>query len=291
MELQADERDTRTAEMLQSGWHGTVALTYDQQGDRTVPRVQTRSPLKMQRPFYPEGAAVCHSVLLHTAGGMVGGDRLTYDIQLQAGTQALVTTAAAAKIYTDHPLPARVDGTMRLDAGACLEWLPQDIIVFEGAQYHQTWRIELAPGAHWLGWDIMRLGRTARGERFTRGNVRSRCEVWHDGRLIWLDPQRLVGSEAMWSSPHALNGCPVIATLAWVGAHPDKSLVTAIREAWAAIPDPRGEAGVSRLQLGLLCRYRGQSTRVARSWLIDVWQHLRQHYKGQSVCVPRVWQF
>lgn len=273
-----------------AGWHGKVALKYLRRDDRTFPQAQTQAPLKVQRPFYPEGPAVCHSVVLHTAGGMVGGDRLTYDIHLAAGTQALITTAAAAKIYSRHPQPAQVGGTLRVNAGACLEWLPQEAILFEGAQYHQNWRIELAPDAHWLGWDILRLGRTARGEQFRHGEVRSRCEVCdEDGTLIWLDTQRLIGSEELWHSPHALGGCPVIGTLVWVGALPPPSLVEAVREAWAAIPQPHGVAGVTRLQLGLLCRYRGYSTGEARRWFTTVWNCLRPFYAGRSVISPRVW--
>jgi urease accessory protein len=270
-------------------WQGKVSLHYQRQGDRTVPQVQTQAPLKVQRPFYAEGPAVCQSVVLHTAGGMVGGDRLTYDIHLEPDTHALITTAAAAKIYSDHPQPAQIAGTMRLEAGACLEWLPQEAIVFEGAQYHQTWRVDLAAGAHWLGWDMVRLGRTARGERFCRGEVRSRFEIWHEGVLIWVDPQRLLGSEALWHSPHALRACPVIATMVWVGALPNGDMVDAARSAWDAQANPQGEVGVSRLSLGLLCRYRGHSTTAARRWFTDVWRQLRPRYAGRSAMVPRVW--
>lgn len=284
------DRTPPSAATAGRAWHGQATLIFERQGDRTVPKAQTQAPLKVQRPFYSEGPKVCQSVLLHTAGGMVGGDRLTYNLHLTADTQALVTTAAAAKIYSEHPLPAQVNGTIRVEAGACLEWLPQEAIVFEGAQYHQQWRVDLAAGAHWLGWDILRLGRTARGEQFRRGEVRSRFEVWHDGNLIWVDPQRLVGSEELWQSPHALNACPVIATMAWIGNLPDPELVKAARETWETMPNPRGEVGVTRLQRGLLCRYRGRSTDEARRWLTQVWALLRPHYAGELTTMPRVWQ-
>lgn len=270
-------------------WQGSATLTYCRQGEQTVPQVQTQAPVKVQQPFYPEGPGVCHSALLHTAGGMVGGDRLRYTVTLQPQTHSLITTAAAAKIYTDHPQPAQVEAHIRVASGAWVEWLPQEVIVFEGAQYEQTVRVDLAAEAHWLGWDIMRLGRTARGEQFRRGQVRSRCEIWHDNTLIWLDSQRLVGSEALWQSAHALNSCPVIATLTWVGALPDKDLVTAVRASWEAISPKRGEAGVTRLQLGLLCRYRGTSTAEARRWFIRVWQHLRPYYGQRPAVIPRLW--
>lgn len=276
--------------MSQYAWQGKASITFRRQGDRTVPQVQTQAPLKVQRPFYPEGPRICQSVLLHTAGGMVGSDRLTYDLHLMEHAHALVTTAAAAKIYGDHPQPAQVSGRLRVEAGACLEWLPQEAIVFEGAQYHQHWRVDIAAGGHWLGWDVLRLGRTARGETFQRGEVRSRFEVWYDGKLIWVDPQRLVGSEALWRSPHALKECPVIATMAWIGSLPKAELVQAARTAWEAFPNPRGEVGVTRLQQGLLCRYRGQSTDEVRRWFVRVWELLRPLYGGKFTAIPRVWQ-
>ena len=268
-------------------WQGKAAITFRRQGDRTVPQVQTQAPLKVQRPFYPEGPDICQAVLLHTAGGMVGGDRLNYDLHALAGTHALLTTAAAAKIYSDHPQPAQITGRLRVEAEACVEWLPQEAIVFEGAQLQQSWRVELAAEAHWLGWDIMRLGRTARGERFCRGEVRSRFEVWHGDQLIWVDPQRLQGSEALWQSPHGLNQCPIVATLVWVGALPEPKVVEAVRA--ASKSSQPSEIGVTRLQLGLLCRYRGHSTGEVRRWFIEAWKILRPYYARPLRTVPRVW--
>ncbi|MGF1458864.1 MAG: urease accessory protein UreD [Leptolyngbyaceae cyanobacterium] len=270
-------------------WQGRATLTFCRRGDRTVPQIQTQAPLKVQRPFYPEGPNICQSVLLHTAGGMVGGDCLSYDLCLAPQTHAVITTAAAAKIYSDHPQPAQVSGKIRIDTAACLEWVPQEVIVFEGAQYHQTWQVELAEQAYWLGWDIVRLGRTARGEKFCRGAVRSRFEVWQNGQLVWVDPQQLIGSAALWQSPSALNQTPVLATLVWIGKQPTRELVQTLRNTWDTLVNPSGEMGITRLQTGLLCRYRGHSTTAARRWFTRVWQHLRPLYASPLLAPPRVW--
>lgn len=275
-----------------TAWHGKLALTYRQQGSKTVPVVQTQAPLKVQRPFYPEGESVCHSVVLHTAGGMVGGDRLSYAIVVEPGAHAWVTTTAAAKIYGDHPhqRPAIVAGTVQVAAGACLEWLPQESIMFSGAHYHQRWRIDLAPGAHWLGWDILRLGRTAHGEKFLAGEVRSRFEVFQNQRSVWVDPQWLLGDERTWSGVHGLHQCPVIGTLAYVGQPVPVEWVAAARDCWPAARRHPGEAGVTRLQAGLLCRYRGHSTQDARRWFEAVWHQLRPHYAQRPALRSRLWQ-
>lgn len=273
-------------------WLGMAHLTYGRRGDKTVPRVQTQAPLKVQRPFYPEGDRRCHTVLLHTAGGMVGGDRLQYHITLAAGTQALITTAAAAKIYSDHPQawPAEITGQVQVGAGAQLEWLPQEAIVFEGARYHQTWRVDLEADATWLGWDLLRLGRTARGERFTRGEVRSHLAVYQQGKPIWIDPQGFRANPDHWQSIHGLATCPVLATLAWVGRSVDPDLITQLRTLGSQAVAPAEDFGVSRLQAGLVCRYRGQSTSAARRWFEAVRQAIRHHQGAATPVAPRVWQ-
>jgi len=143
----------------------------------------------VQRPFYPEEPDVCHSVMLHTAGGVVGGDRLSLNFRLGPNAHTLITTAAAGKIYRSNGLEARQSIQMQVATGACLEWFPQEIIVFNGAIYRQDLRVELDPGASWLGWEITRFGRSARGERFLQGEWRSHTEIWQQGRPLWIDRQ------------------------------------------------------------------------------------------------------
>lgn len=277
-----------------SGWQGQLDLIFSRQGDTTqLSHSQAQAPLKIQRPFYPEGPTTCHTVLLHTAGGMVGGDRLSIQVALQPQTQVLLTTAAASKLYRSNGPTTQQTIQVHIAAGAWLEWLPQETIVFNAAQYHQTMRIELAPRAIWLGWDILRFGRTARGELFSAGNWRSHTEVWQSGRPIWLDRQWLPGNEAVFQSPHGLARCPIVGSFALVGQTIDSDVVQQIRATWQAGANPHsgkvGEIGVTRLQTGLLCRYRGHSIAEVRQWFIQVWHLLRATYGSQPPCPPRVW--
>lgn len=273
-------------------WQGSLELEFaDREAKTILSRSLVQAPLKVQRPFYPEGNAVCHSVMLHTAGGIVGGDHLSIFAQLQPQTHVLLTSAAATKVYRTNGTAAQQLTQLQVASGASLEWLPQETIVFDGALYHQQLKVNLTSGATWLGWDITRLGRTARGERFTSGEWHSHIEVWQDNRLIWVDPQWVLGGSDMIDSSHGLAGCPVIGSLAFVGQEVAKELVEKARLQWETVPTSLTSAqiGVTRLPLGLLCRYRGHSTGAARQWFISVWQLLRQEYLGRSVCIPRVW--
>lgn len=281
-----------------SGWHGSLQLVYAHQHNSTqLTHAQMQAPLKVQRSFYPEGAAVCHSVVLHTAGGIVGSDRLSQTIHLQPNAHALITTAAASKIYGSRGMfrnspegqEARQTIDIHINTNACLEWLPQETIVFDGAIYRQDLRVELAPGASWLSWEITRFGRSARGERFLQGDWRSHTEVWQQGCPLWIDRQWLPGGEEICNSPHGLAGQPIVASLAWVGQAVSPELVEKARMLWNA-EERQGEAGVTQLISGLLCRYRGSSSSEVRNWFTEVWQLLRLSFLGRPVTQPRVWQ-
>ncbi|HEY9640894.1 MAG TPA: urease accessory protein UreD [Coleofasciculaceae cyanobacterium] len=273
-----------------ASWHGQLQLEFTHRSGATqLSRSQAQAPLKVQRPFYPEGSEVCHTVMLHTAGGMVGGDRLSSVICLHPQSQALITTAAATKVYRSNGAEAKQSTHIRLAAGACLEWLPQETILFDGAIYRQNLRVELEAKATWLGWDITRLGRSARGETFLSGEWRSHTEIWQQGQLLWVDPQRLIGGSDMLQSLHGLAGYPVVASLSFIGEPVAPELVSKARALFTP-SEPASQAGATRLSSGLLCRYRGYSTAEARQWFVQVWHLLRAERMGRSGCIPRVWQ-
>ncbi|RCJ23835.1 urease accessory protein ureD [Nostoc minutum NIES-26] len=275
--------NSQTAE----GWHGKLNLVYaDRLNSTQLIYDRHQAPLKVQRPFYPEGEKVCHSVILHTAGGVVGGDRLSLNFHLQPNAQALITTAAASKIYRSNGLQARQTIEIQVDAGACLEWLPQETILFNGAIYRQDLRVELATGANYLGWEITRFGRSARGEKFLQGEWRSHTEIWQQGVPLWIDRQWLLGNEEIFHSPHGLFGKPIVGSLVWVGNPVSVEIVEKTRNLW----NGEGEVGVSQLQNGFLCRYRGYSTSEVRNWFTAVWQMLRVNFLSRGNCIPRVWQ-
>lgn len=273
-----------------SSWHGELKLVYRYQTDTTqLTHRYAKAPLKIQRPFYPEGTEICHSVLLHTAGGVVSNDELTQTIHLEKNAQTVITTAAATKIYRSNGSIANSKVFLRLEDNACLEWLPQETIIFDGARYQQDLKVELGQNATWLAWEITRLGRSARGERFQTGEWRSHTEVWRQGTPLWIDRQGLVANEEMLDSPQGLKGYPVIASLICLGQPIPTTIIEQIRLKWHE-GNYEGETGLTQtLEDGLICRYRGASTAQARQWLMIVWHELRQSLFSRSSIIPRVW--
>jgi urease accessory protein len=281
---------SHSSKAFDNRWEGTVTLHYDRVGDKTrLAKVWHQAPLKVQRPFYPEALGICHTILIHTAGGMVGGDRLIYHLTLAPHTHAVVTTAAASKIYCAQNKITEQVIEIDIAEQAYLEWLPQETIVFNQAKFKQALKVNLGLKATWLGWDIYRFGRTARGERFVEGDWRSHTEVWQGGVPLWIDRQWLPASQQMIDHPHGLNQCSVVGTLVWMGQEVDRDFVEQLRELWKNL-GLEGEIGVTRVQKGVVCRYRGQSTSDVRQWFTQVWNHVRSYALGQLACPVRVWQ-
>ena len=83
----------------QTPWQGELDLIFTYQENQTkLTHAKTIAPYRVQRAFQnPDGS--CQVVMLHTAGGMVSGDRLTATINIGDRAAALLTTATAGKIY------------------------------------------------------------------------------------------------------------------------------------------------------------------------------------------------
>ncbi len=268
-------------------WQGQIDLKFRVEGEKTIlQKSYAQAPLKIQRPFYPE-TDLCHTVILHSAGGMVGGHRLSYQINLEPASQALITTAASAKVYRSMAAFAQQQIVINLDRDAYLEWLPQDTIIFNSALYSQNLRVNLADGAIFCAWDIVRLGRSARSESFTQGCWQTALEVWKNGQPLWIDRQQITGDQ--WKSLQATAGQPILGLFIWLGEAIDAEVVAKIR-ALESLPESLGSCGVTAVAGGLVCRYRGDDRSAVQRWFMEIWGLLRLHSRQRSACIPRVWQ-
>jgi urease accessory protein len=273
------------------GWQAELELGFASLGGATVlDRRAHRGPLLIQRPFYPEGAdrAVCHVYLLHPPGGMVGGDELRVGVRVAEGAHALVTTPAAGKAYRTTGAPVTQIQTLQVDGGGALEWLPQETIVYNGAIATLETRVELAPGARFVGAETICFGLPARGEPFARGACRQRFTVTRGGRPLFIVRGRFVGGGAVHDACWGLGGATVMSLLAACPAPPD-AVVDEIR----AIAPTNGDGLAGATVLGdgaaLVCRYAGRSAERARAFLQSVWRLLRPPVFGRAAIAPRIW--
>lgn len=270
-----------------SGWRGELRMTLARGGPRTV--VARRShcgPLHVQRAFYPEGE-VAHVYLLHPPGGVVGGDALSIDIDVQPGAHALVTTPASGKLYRSDGREAQLHQRLRVAAGACLEWLPQETIAYSGARARMGTRVELAADARFIGWEMLCLGRPACAEAFGAGRLLQRFELWRDGRPLWLERARFDGGGDALAADWGMRGLPLAATL--VATVDDAPLLARVRAALNSQQCTGAHSAATQLDRVLVCRYLGTQAQHARACLGAAWAEIRPLLMERPACVPRIW--
>lgn len=272
----------------QTAWQAELALRFTRREAATLlTQRQHRGPLRVQKALYPEGAAVCHAIVLHPPSGIVGGDELSIQVKLDAQAQALLTTPGAGKWYRSAGPWANLHNHFEVEAGACLEWLPQETIFFNGCRAAIDSEIRLAPGARYLGWDAWCLGRSASGERFTQGAVHNRSAIYLGDDLLWQEQGQLQGGSAFMDSPAGLAGRSVCVTLVAAGTDIDPALLAACR---AIVPQETGALhGITCLPKLVVARYLGQVAEAARQWLFDLWCLLRPVFAGRAAVSPRIW--
>lgn len=246
-------------------------------------------PLRVQRPFYPEGTTgCCHVYLLHPPGGLVSGDALRIDAAVGEGAHALLTTPAAAKVYTadSHGVASSQQVSLKVGRGAALEYLPQETIVFDGARTSQSTSIEIEPGGRCLGWEVLALGRPASDLPFVSGGIEQRFRLTLAGRPLWHERQVLDPGHRRFAGRWAQGGASVQATLWVVGLTEDAAAIAALRESLPA--SPRWAVTVRRGVL--LLRYLGGDANEAWALCERAWELLRPLLLAVSACTPRIWR-
>jgi urease accessory protein len=252
--------------------------------DRGTTRLVDRDhfgPLLVQKPLYPEGREVCHAVIIHPPGGVVGGDELEIRAEVRAGAQVQITTPGAAKWYKANGHVSHQNIRLNVGAGGSLEWVPQETIFFDNADLVLDHEVRLEKGASYIGCEILCFGRTASGESFSGGRIRQRTRIYREGKLIWLEQIRLFGG-----SP---AGRTVCATLISTGKAIPRELIESAREGAESIAGDASRVGVSQLKSAVVARYLGDSSETARRVMLHVWGLFRPAMLGRAAIVPRMW--
>ena len=287
-----------------SGWSASANLRFCQHNGSTHHQGGATAPLKLMRSF-SQSSGHCELPLLHTAGGLVGGDRLQLEAELECNSRALITSVAAQKVYGSversrlHPQGCWVEQQLRFRQarGSDLEWLPQELVLYADALYQQDLQVELADGASFLAMEVVRLGRTAAGESLGEGRWRSSVEIQRLGTPTtaprWELVDRLEIGGAGLEAEHGMGGQPVFGSLVWAAPQPltAEPLQSLLAQARAAREGLEGSMACSALEQGMVARYRGPSSQAARFWFCRLWALIRQQRNQAPPQLPRVWPF
>lgn len=266
-------------EPITEGWQASLVLECARKNNKTIVSHQLhQGPLRIQRPFYPENDGTCHIYLLHPPGGVVAGDGLKIDITLHENSRTLITTPGATKYYRSSGLHAKQIQTLILEKNTCLEWLPQETIVFNEADLLLTTKVYLVPDAIFMGWEILCLGRPASNEFFIQGNCRQQFEIWHDDQPIWIDRTQFPS----WG----MHSYTVLAT--FIVCLESVELIDSIRSS-VMIENQDALFSVTQCNAVIVCRYLGHSAQHARQVLTQAWKQARLYTMNKEPTIPRIW--
>lgn len=278
--------------MPAAGWRAELTLDYHRRGARTVAHDAHSGPLRVLQPLYPEGEGICHHVLVHPPGGLVGGDELHLHARLQPGSHVLLTTPGATRFYRSEGAPALQHTRLQLAEGARLEWLPMETIAYSGCLAQSRLCATLAPGAEWLGWDLLTLGLAAAGQPFVAGSHAQHIEV----PGVWLERCRVAAEDVLLrAGPLGWAGQAVAAT-AWFAA--GTALAPARRQALldaaraviaghalaptAGVTAPQPAVLVLRLLAPRVEAAMQLLAQVRAAWRLEAW--------GLAAEPPRIWR-
>ena len=191
-------------------WHAQLQLNYTVENARTVARFEHSGPLRILQSLYPEGDGICHNVLVHPPGGLVGGDTLDITATVGTGAHGLVTTPGATRFYRSNGERALQRTHLTLAPEARLEWLPLEALCYSACNAENHLTLNLAPGAECMGWDVTALGLPHANQPFETGQFVQHLEV----PGLWLERGTLNAADhRLLQSPLGLAGHRCLASL------------------------------------------------------------------------------
>ncbi|WP_026434648.1 urease accessory protein UreD [Acidovorax sp. JHL-9] len=272
-------------------WYARLQLNYTLENARTVARFEHDGPLRILQSLYPEGDGICHNVLVHPPGGLVGGDTLDITASVGPGAHGLVTTPGATRFYRSTGERALQRTHLSLEENSRLEWLPLESLCYNACQAENHLTINIAPGAECMGWDVTALGLPHAGQAFDTGRFVQHIEVpglWLERGVIDAADRRLL------QSPLGLAGHRCVASLFFTtGAPMGKARRDAALDAARALMDthalkatagatsPNGQVVVLRVLAPQVEPAMQLLQQVRSAWRAALWQ--------LDAAPPRIW--
>jgi len=273
-------------------WNASLILRYQRRHATTTVAHKHLGPLRIFHSHYPQGPGLCHNVLIHPPGGLVGGDRLDIRIHAEAFCHALLTTPGATRFYRSLGADATQSIDIELEQGAKLEWLPMETLAYPGCQAVNSLRAKLAPEAQLLAWEVTALGLPISGQPFDSGFLQQRIEIAD----CWLDQGRIDAlDKRLMDSPLGLAGQRCLGTLVLASGSPwpsqtREALLQSARDSLAQSPTATRSGATCTHDRVLVVRALGPLVEPVMQTLKAAWRNVRACAWGSEAAEPRIWK-
>ncbi len=248
---------------------GSGSLVVEYVGSRSlVTRAFATSPLRLLTPRnHGCGAWIYTSTY---GGGLVDGDSLRLEVEVESNAVALLATQAATKVYRS-PRGTTSQMLCTVRDGGLLVVAPDPVVCFERASYRQDQRLYLDDSANLVYLDWFSSGRHAAGERWRFDRYESRVEIRRGGRLAMLDAVSLDATDGNLVQRLGRFGAVLLAVLVGRSLQEDADANAGTAESRPVTSRSDLIVGASRIGSG------GCVLRIAGTSVEDVWHEVRRH--------------
>lgn len=239
--------------------------------------------MKVRLPRVPGGTAP-EAVLINTAGGLTGGDVISFASEVRPGAEGVLTTQACERVYKATTGDAHVTTKLAIGDGARMAWLPQETILFDGGRLKRSLDVDMAAGSTFLAVETVIFGRAAMGETVQTGRMIDQWRIRVGGRLLHAEALRLSGDLGLnLTRPAALSAMRVMSTVLLVADGAPERLED-VRGFLEEFRNDAQRIGVSALPGRLVVRAVAADSMTLRGTLQPL---LRCLQDGREL--PRVW--
>jgi urease accessory protein len=277
-------------------WHAKLELDYGsdvQSGThKTIVQHRHTGPLRILQSLYPEGDGICHNILVHPPGGLVGGDTLEMLIKVGKDSHGLITTPGATRFYRSRGELALQQTSIHIQPGGRLEWLPLENIAYSDCFAENKWVAQLDAGAEMMGWDVTALGLPAANQPFAKGQFLQHTELTG----AWLERGLLAALDTcLLESPLGLAGHRCLASIFFLTSNaltrPRKEKALEAARAIASqhtlaasigVTSPQPQVLVARVLSPLVESAMDALRKIRAVWRSELWGLPNDH-------APRIW--
>ena len=281
--------------MIKTSWEGNCFLNFFNNKsslgnvDKTIFKSKSTSPYKLLKSTHDQEGR-CILPILHTAGGLVGGDLLKFEVNLEKNSKALLTTSSAQKVYGSVGISkinpkgtfSKQKNLIKILENSHLEYLPQETIIFANGLYEQEFKVSMSETSSFLFTDLIRLGRSSSGESIESGVFRSKLEIMRNNDLYddWEYVDQIELSKESYLAKSGMDYMPVFGSLIWIcekdfSTSKINNLVAKIK---MIFNETDNNLSIGILENGISVRFLGSSSQDARECFFCIWKQIR------SVC-------
>ncbi|WP_159715168.1 urease accessory protein UreD [Blochmannia endosymbiont of Camponotus nipponensis] len=274
---------TELYQKLFEGWLGELELNFAVRKGRSVlTKCKHVGPFYVKKSFYSDNDNTPHVYLLHPPGGLVGGDKLMLDVQLESGSRALLTTPGAAKFYSSNGMCAVQKNTFKLEGNTAFEWVPQSSIFFPKTKAKVDTTFIIEQGSKVISFEMLHFGNVSLGADVYPEEVDICLNVFLYNSVGLQERLRINKLNCVIK----LGGFQISALLFAIPS--DEEILNKVRKLITSVKHFQ-IGGATLLDEILVVRLLGNDNQYLKSLLHCIWYTIRPVIIGREVTVPRIW--